>query len=110
MRWYEFSVLCCAAQVPRSGDEVCGCVQNHDAARDGPLMTVPGATTYDAAELLLSFMHDAGSLPRSAVLEPLVTQAWLGNNVDLLHTVPRARGAPADIPDAPQVPDGDSSP
>lgn len=91
-------------------------MQNHDNARDGPLLTVPGASTYDAAELLLSFIHDAGALPRSAVLEPLVEQAWLGNNVDLLHAGP-APGAPprpsagADVPDAPQSkPDRNSPP
>lgn len=85
-------------------------MQNHDDARDGPLPTVPGASTYDAAELLLSFIHDAGALPRSAVLEPLVAQAWLGNNVDLLHTAavspratdPEAEGPPAAAADEPQ--------
>eukprot|EP00892_Ulva_mutabilis_P008166 jgi/Ulvmu1/5721/UM024_0074.1 len=81
---------------------------NHDSARDGPLLTVPGASTYDVAELLLSFIHDAGALPRSAVLEPLVTQAWLGNNVDLLHTSspPCASSrSRADVGDAPQQSD-----
>lgn len=90
-------------------------VQNHDDARDGPLMTVPGASTYDAAELLLSYMHDAGVLPRAAVLEPLVAQAWLGNNVDLLHASAAAgpeqsRAAAADAPDAPRLPDEHDGP
>lgn len=88
-------------------------MQNHDDAKDGPLMTVPGASTYDAAELLLSYMHDAGVLPRSAVLEPLVAQAWLGNNVDLLHTSGHSLSpgsAVEDAPNAPRRPDAHDGP
>lgn len=50
------------------------------------MLSVPNSTTYEAAELLLSWLLDMQQVPPADVLEPLCLQAWLGNNVDVIHT------------------------
>lgn len=50
------------------------------------MLSVPTSTTYEAAELLLSWLLDMKQVAPAAVLEPLCVQAWLGNNVDVIHS------------------------
>jgi hypothetical protein len=50
------------------------------------VMTMPATSTYEAAELLLSWLLDSASTCAADVEKSLVLQLWLGNNVDLVHS------------------------
>lgn len=47
-------------------------------------MRMYSITTAQAAQLLLTWLRDSSRVPVEAVLDPLVTQLWLGSNVALL--------------------------
>lgn len=61
------------------------------------MLSVPMSTTYEAAELLLSWLLDMRRLQPLEVLEPLCVQAWLGNNVDVIHSQRFNFGSSIDI-------------
>ena len=50
------------------------------------LLSIPTSSTYQAGELLLSWLLEARRVPAEEILEPLGLQAWLGNSVDVLHS------------------------